>query len=92
MDFFIYYMEHLCVVQRNQNSDGCTSYCQKSVKLREYVNKLLYYNKHNYMYRYTMHIHMIGYFCHKKYKYGITCVTHFHHACEMHLVMDSFLS
>ena len=45
-----------------------------------------------------MHIHIavIGcYFFHKNYKYGITCVTHFRYvsdACEIDLVMDSFLS
>ena len=41
----------------NKNSDGCISYCQKSVKLWKYVNKLLYYKK-AYMYRYTMHRYM----------------------------------
>ena len=94
-NIYYIYIEHLCVTQRNLNSDVCIRYCQKSVKLWKYVNKLFYHNL-AYMYsnRYIMHIHMtvIRYFFHKKIKCGITCVTHFCYVCDTFLLLcDAFL-
>ena len=81
---------------KNKNSDGFIGHCQKSVKLWNYVNKLI-----------IMKQIYIGiqcnecdcdwllFFFHKKYKCGVTCVTYFRYMCDVRdidLVMDNFLS
>ena len=39
----IHYMIVMYVTQKHKNSNGCISYCQNSVKLWKYVNKLFYH-------------------------------------------------